>query len=209
MIKSTTITIALVFLVAHPALAAPIDSAFGLKLGDRLDVESPSVQKIKGITNDVYRVTPPKPLEGFGDYVVFITPLNHKIFRIRAIAKYEDLDDAHRDFKIFRNVLSDKYEKNIDSNGKSESIKVSVAENGNEQTFESNGNNVCISLLKGRDFEPSSRPGDLFVFSPRIAITYYSAKYDLFKIETEKINRLRSRNDGERYRRKRNARSVL
>jgi hypothetical protein len=209
MVKFTITCALLISLFSYGAFAAPIDGAFGLRLGDRLDLDAPNVIKVAGIVNEVYRVTPPKPLDGFDEYFVFVTPLTYKIFRIRAISQYADLEDAHLDFRHLREVLSAKYAVDSVDSKTNKQPTVTVDENGKEQTYESNGNTVNISVLNGRDFNPLSRPGDLFVYYPRIAITYYSKKDDLTVIENERINRLRNENDGERYRRKRNARSVL
>jgi hypothetical protein len=196
-------------LFVQGALAAPIDGAFGYRLGERLDLDSPSVQKVTGIVNEVYRVTPPTPLDGFDEYLVFITPLTQRIFRIQAFAQYDDLEYAHRDYKYLRDILSEKYQEDIVNKGKSKSTKESVTEHRKESVFESDGDSVNISIVEGRAFEPASRPGDHLVYFPRIVITYYSFEEDLTDEENEKIERLRDRNDGERYRRKRNARSIL
>jgi len=209
MTKSITFIALSIVLLTTGAFATHIDSAFGLRFGDKLNLDSPNVQKIHGIVNDVYRVKPPKPLEGFEEYLVFVTPLNNKIFRIRAIAQYDDLEYARRDFVHLRDVLNDKYNENFKNPGSKKDAQASTSEDGKGKTIESNGNRVNISFVSGRSFVPTSRSNDNFVYFPRVIITYYSEKEDKTVIENEKIERLRNENDGERYRRKRNARSVL
>ena len=100
----------IVLMVSIPVFGAePIDGAFGLKLGATLDVDGDGVEVVGGFEDAVYRVEPPTPLSGFQDYLVFVTPISHTIYQIKAFRYFGLKKQAEKEYSFLEKILDKKY----------------------------------------------------------------------------------------------------
>lgn len=89
---------------------AGIEGAFGLKLDDKFTPD-PKTRIDEGQYQGGYRFTPQKPNPQFSEYIVFIAPNSHRIYRIVAVSSYEwnAQEKGFRFSERLRNYLASKY----------------------------------------------------------------------------------------------------
>jgi hypothetical protein len=94
--------------VVIPARALEkIEGAFGLKLGDVWHPKEKPDSKYGG--GEGYKFTPAQPNSAFSDYLVWITPESHRIFKIMAIGVAPDGKTAEARCAGIAAVLNEKY----------------------------------------------------------------------------------------------------
>jgi hypothetical protein len=94
--------------VVIPARAVEkIEGAFGLKLGDVWHPKEKPDMKYGG--GEGYTFTPAQPNSAFSDYLVWITPESHRIFKIMAIGVAPDGKTAEARCAGIAAVLNEKY----------------------------------------------------------------------------------------------------
>jgi len=166
----------LVTLFANSVMAEPITGGFGLTLGTKLNVNSSLATNIERFPNTIFHVQVPKPIDGFDEYEVYVTPESHTIYQIKAIRYYKYLVDARVEFDVLEEILRDKYTVPI----KRTTQKVAQrhqpeAEGGGRiSEFRRGGTKAVISLYDGRrvkKLNPNIRNYDI---PSRVVITYYS-----------------------------------
>ncbi len=155
---------------------APIEGGFGLKLGDVLNTDSSEVEAVESFDTTVYRVAPPKPLSGFHDYMVYITPLTHKIYQIKAFHHFKTADAAKNEFFVLGNILKNKYWKT----GRTRKGRTSPPLQPKDKSarFRVGRNLIEISYYTPKDVANVDRVTDEFVYS-RVVITYRSKDIEL------------------------------
>lgn len=196
-------------LFTGPSTAAPIEGGFGLKLGTILNTESSLAEKVDGFSNTVFQVKPPAPLKGFEHYTVYVTPISHTIYQIKAIRKYELLEDAQTDFEILNEVLARKYGKKETTNRSKTGTKAYVPDNEKGSTYDSKESSVNISIFKGRNIRQFNRYTHEYSDSPRVSITYRSNLRSLLEREKKELRKRNSDAGNNRETRIRDAQSSL
>jgi len=165
----------LVTLFISNAMADPITGGFGLTLGAKLNVNSTLATNIKLFPETVYHVAPPKPLEGFDEYEVYVTPESHTIYQIKAIRYYNHSVDAKADFEVLEDILRAKYSAPVQRDHRKMSRHQPLpSSDGRESTFHRGDNFSTIYLYAGRKIKklnPNIRNYDI---ASRVVITYYS-----------------------------------
>ena len=160
-----------------------IEGAFGLKLGDKLDVNSDIVSKVDG-SEGIYRVNPPNPLKGFNEYIVYVTPQTHTIYQIRAFAYFGFGAQAKKRHNSLRDILKEKYSK--DEYKKRTRTSAAVVNPNVDGKFLVGGRTVSISWYSGKKVASVETLGRSTP-RPRVLITYASEHVELRRIEYEAI----------------------
>lgn len=183
-----SITLMIVLIIPLHA-QAQIEGGFGLKLGDVLDVDSDELEAVKGSDNAVYRVKPPKPLPGFDVYQVYVTPLTHKIYQIRAFRHFKIVHGAKNEYTMLRKLLENKYGKEED-NGYQRLRSPGMQDQGKGITIRRGSGSVSLAYYSGRDVAEVNKVTDQYVF-PRVVITYRNKDFELRNEEYRAIYRNR------------------
>lgn len=93
------------------AKSLPIDGAFGLKLGEKLDVaelEKLGTERDGGI---IYGFKPSNPYRTLTNYSVFVTPVSNRVYHISASGKFGSMKDCREELMRLESALAKKYTK--------------------------------------------------------------------------------------------------
>jgi hypothetical protein len=107
--KTITILI-LILLMPLPLYAeeGAIAGAFGLKFGERLDVEK--LEKLEASAyGDGYAISPEKPYKPLHEYVAFVTLHSNKVFKIVGKGKFKSMKACREELLLLEDALSKKY----------------------------------------------------------------------------------------------------
>lgn len=183
---------ALLFIPMHAH--AQIVGGFGLKLGDVVDVKSDTLQPIDWSGGTVFKIKPPRPLTGFDEYLVYITPLTHKIYQVKAFRHFRSAKGAEIEYDALKKVLMSKY-------GRVEAKRTLKGRPENPPdgslTIKRGNHLVTIAKYEGRDIAQVDRLMDEYIY-PRVVITYRNRNFKMRDKEFETIHQ-RQEADGKKH----------
>ncbi|HHH36663.1 MAG TPA: hypothetical protein ENK48_07530 [Gammaproteobacteria bacterium] len=103
-----------VFLSVLPLVAMAADAiegAFGIRLGEPLDVSG--LKRIETASHDeggeVYAFTPEHPYPPLDEYTVVVGPVSHRVYSIRAVGTVKNRTVCREELANLERVLSRKY----------------------------------------------------------------------------------------------------